>query len=175
MLLALAGCARRPQAELQQDQPPPPEAPEVATDVEGEADPPAASDPAEQRRRRAPRARLPEGVLEAYKAQLARHIAGRATSRTFDGPPPALLRSVVVLSLVVDASGNLAGTRVLRDNGDADTVRIALESAREAAPFPPLPAGLGRRGRVAMVETWLFRADGRFQLRSLAAAPQRGE
>ena len=52
---------------------------------------------------------------------------------------------------------------------------LGAESVRNAAPLPPLSPALARRGRAGVVETWLFRGDGRFQLRSLSTSPQRSE
>jgi len=48
---------------------------------------------------------------------------------------------------------------------------VALNSVRRAAPFPA-PAWSVRRGdgSVNFLETFLFRDDGRFQIRSLVAA-----
>jgi protein TonB len=39
---------------------------------------------------------------------------------------------------------------------------------RAAAPFPAPPTSLLRRGTLEIAETWLFRDDGKFQVRSLA-------
>jgi len=43
-----------------------------------------------------------------------------------------------------------------------------LQSVQLAAPFPRPGTLAQRRGLAEFSETWLFRADGRFQLRSTA-------
>ena len=110
--------------------------------------------------------------LEDYKREVALHIHRLAASQVFEGRPPHLLRSVIVASLLVDGSGNLAGVRILRDNGDAETVAAVHESMRRAAPFPRPPRRLLRSGRIEFSETWLVREDAKFQLRTLADAWQ---
>ena len=110
--------------------------------------------------------------LDDYKREVALHIHRLASSQVYEGRPPALLRSVIVASLLVDRSGNLAGVRILRDNGDAETVAVVHESMRRAAPFPRPPRGLLRSGRIEFSETWLVRDDAKFQLRTLADAWQ---
>jgi len=111
-------------------------------------------------------------TLEGYKREVADRIYLTAAERIFPGTPPNLLRSVVVLSVVIDAGGQVVGVRVFRDNGDAETTRIAVESARQGAPYPRPPARLLRGGRLEFSETWLFQDDGRFQLRTRAEAWQ---
>ena len=110
--------------------------------------------------------------LDDYKREVALHIHRLAASQVFEGRPPSLLRSVIVASLLVDGSGNLAGVRILRDNGDAETVAAVRESMRRAAPFPRPPRRLLRSGRIEFSETWLVRDDAKFQLRTLADAWQ---
>jgi protein TonB len=48
--------------------------------------------------------------------------------------------------------------------------KVAIASVRAAAPLPPPPGALLRRGTLEIAETWLFRDDGKFQVRSLAEA-----
>ena len=110
--------------------------------------------------------------LDDYKREVALHIHRLASSQVFEGRPPNLLRSVIVASLLVDGSGNLAGVRILRDNGDAETVAAVHESMRRAVPFPRPPRALLRSGRIEFSETWLVRDDAKFQLRTLADAWQ---
>ena len=110
--------------------------------------------------------------LDDYKREVALHIHRAAASQVYDGKPQALLRSVIVASLLVDGSGNLAGMRILRDNGDAETIAAVRESMRLAAPLPRPPRALLRSGRIEFSETWLFQDDAKFQLRTLADAWQ---
>ena len=56
----------------------------------------------------------------------------------------------------------------MRGNGYTDLERRALESVRRAAPFDPPPHQLLSRNAVEITETFLFRDDGKFQVRSLA-------
>ena len=111
--------------------------------------------------------------LEGYKRDVADRIYLTAAERIFPGTPPHLLRSVIVLRLTIDASGRLVDARVFRDNGDAETTRTALNSVRQAAPYPKPPARLLRGGRLELSETWLFQDDGRFQLRTRSSGKKK--
>jgi periplasmic protein TonB len=106
--------------------------------------------------------------LERYKRDLACRIHARNGTHLYEGPPPPVLRSVVVLSVRIDARGRPVRIGVLRSNGIRSLERRAIQSVRAAAPLP-IPAGaLLRRGAADITETWLFRDDGRFQVRTLA-------
>ena len=110
--------------------------------------------------------------VDGYKRDAARRIYFRNASQLFDGAPPPVLKSIVVLSIRTDAHGAPTNVHVMRSNGFRDLEQIALKSVREAAPLPiPHPAVL-RKGALEYVETWLFREDGRYQIRSLAEAQQ---
>ena len=102
-------------------------------------------------------------TLDAYKAEVARHIHRANARETFDGAAPPMLRSVVVLSITVNSSGK-AHARVVRSNGIRELEARALRSVRRASP---LPRWNGAKS-VHFYETWLFRRDGRFQIRSIA-------
>jgi protein TonB len=132
--------------------PPPPEAPKPAPQV-------------------APPAR-PSLSLEDYKRELAGEILKANSATTFEGTPPHLLRAVVVLEFAIDANGTIRGIRTLRTPDD-ELAAVAMRSVRAAAPLPAPPPELLRRGQIDVVETWLFRDDGRFQVRSLAAPQAR--
>ena len=106
--------------------------------------------------------------LQAYKHRVACHLHRRNQDQLFAGAPPPVLKSVVVLSLKVDSRGQPA-VQVLRSNGIRDLERRAMQAVRDAAPLPPPQQQLLRRGTADLTETWLFRDDGQFQLRSLAA------
>ena len=104
-------------------------------------------------------------TLEAYKAEVARHIQRTSAKLTFEGAAPPLLKSVVVLSITIEPSG-AAHAKVVRSNGIRSLEARAVHSVRHASP---LPRWDGARGRsVHFYETWLFRRDGRFQIRSIA-------
>ena len=67
----------------------------------------------------------------------------------------------------------LAGVSVRRSNGYRDLENVALSSVRRAAPFAA-PSRFIRRsdGAVNFLETFLFRSDHRFQIRSLVTDAQ---
>lgn len=108
-------------------------------------------------------------TLEDYKLAVARRIAQSNPQHLFEGAPPPMLKSVVVVSIVIDSEGRLTRTRVLRGNGHRALEQLALQSIQAAVPLPR-PGTLVRRGVTEFNETWLFREDGRFQLRSTAEA-----
>jgi protein TonB len=114
----------------------------------------------------APRPPLPASV-EAYKAKVAYEIWHR-NAAVYSDPVPEMLKSIVVLELTIDRAGNPVGIAVYRSNGYKHLEIRALESIVRAAPFAP-PSGdvLEGPGTVTFLETFLFRADERFQLRSL--------
>ena len=113
---------------------------------------------------------LPPLTLDGYKKAVAERVA-LASAETFDDPLPEMLKSVVVLDVTIDRDGRLARISVRRSNGYKVLENVALNSVRRAAPFPA-PAWSVRRGdgSVNFLETFLFRDDGRFQIRSLVAA-----
>jgi protein TonB len=108
-------------------------------------------------------------TLADYKVAVARLIEQNNPQHLFDGAPPPMLRSVVVLTIAVDEQGKLVRARVMRGNGHRALEQLAMDSVQRASPLPP-PGALARRGLAEFNETWLFRADGRFQLRSTAEA-----
>jgi len=114
----------------------------------------------------APRPPAPGGV-EAYKALVASEIWLR-NAEVYADPVPEMLKSIVVLEITIDFAGNPVGISVVRSNGFKHLETLALESIVRAAPFPaPAPGVLEGPGCVTFLETFLFRADERFQLRSL--------
>jgi protein TonB len=107
------------------------------------------------------------GDVEAYKARVASEIWLR-NAEVYADPVPDMLKSVVVLEITIDRAGNPVGIAVYRSNGFKHLETRALESIVRAAPFPaPAPGVLQGPGCVTFLETFLFRADERFQLRSL--------
>ena len=110
----------------------------------------------------------PSLTLDAYKANVARHILERNADRTFSGRLPPMLPEVVVVSITVDRNGQLTDVRVQRSR-DPDASRVALASMLRSGPLPR-PHGLLAAHSSAMTfsETFLFDRDYRFQLRTLA-------
>jgi periplasmic protein TonB len=117
---------------------------------------------------RAPQpAAIPAVTLEGYKKAVAARIAAQ-NQHMFSDPLPDMFKSIVVLDITIDRDGKVAQVGVRRSNGFKQLEARAMESVREAAPYVP-PNALVRRGggSVQFLETFLFRADGRFVIRSL--------
>jgi protein TonB len=113
---------------------------------------------------------IPPLTLEGYKKLVANQIAG-ASTHLFNDPLPEMLKSVVVLEITIDRQGRLGRVAVRRSNGFRELENRAIDSVRRATPFAA-PTWLARHGEgsVSFLETFLFRDDGRFQIRSLVAA-----
>ncbi len=118
----------------------------------------------------APAPLVPPLTLEGYKKEFAAQVS-RTSPAVYSDPVPEMLKSIVVLDVTIDRDGRLARVSVRRSNGYKVLENVALNSVRRAAPFPA-PAWSVRRGdgSVNFLETFLFRDDGRFQIRSLVAA-----
>ena len=71
----------------------------------------------------------------------------------------------MVLSITVEPGGAVRA-KVVRSNGFRSLEARALRSLHRASPLPRWSAAGGRP--VHYYETWLFRSDGRFQIRSIA-------
>jgi protein TonB len=106
--------------------------------------------------------------VSGYKTDVANRLYEVNSEQVFTGKPPPLLRSIVVLSVVVDENGRLVSSRVFRDNGDEEARAMALASLRKAAPLPKPTRAVLSGGKVEYLESWLFRRDGKFQVRTLA-------
>ncbi len=111
-------------------------------------------------------------TLDAYKADVARHVMLRNPERVFEGELPPMLPAVVVLNITIDRAGQLTDVQVQRSR-DPGASEVALASLRRSGPLPP-PDGLGPQHADLMTfsETFLFGDRYRFQLRTLAG-PQR--
>jgi protein TonB len=107
--------------------------------------------------------------LDRYKRAVAQQILQANAPRTYDGVPPHLLRAVIVLQLTVDGKGTLTGIKTLRSRS-TEHASAATKSVRAAGPLPAPPRELLRGGHLEFAETWLFRDDGKFQVRSVAEA-----
>lgn len=112
---------------------------------------------------------IPPLTLEGYKRSVAERVA-RASPDIFSEPLPEMFKSIVVLDITIDRDGRLAQVSVRRSNGYKALENRAMESVKRAAPFvAPAFTVRGRDGSVSFLETFLFRDDGRFQIRSLVA------
>ena len=106
-------------------------------------------------------------TLEGYKKSVAERIA-RSSPDMFLEPMPEMFKSIVVLDITIDRDGRLAKVSVRRSNGYKALENRAMESVKRAAPFvAPAFTVRGRDGSVSFLETFLFRDDGRFRIRSL--------
>lgn len=112
----------------------------------------------------------PSRTLDAYKADVARHIMDRNPERIFDGRLPPMLPAIVVLNITVDGDGRLTDVQVQRSR-DQGASEVALASLRRSGPLPK-PYGLAppKGGAMTFSETFLFAEPYRFQIRSLAEA-----
>ena len=129
---------------------------------------PLSAPPAEVAKAPEPRL-IPPLTLEGYKKEVAGKVA-LASAEMFTDPLPEMLKSVVVLEITIDRSGNLSHVAVRRSNGFKALENRALDSVRRAAPFsPPAITVRGPSGSVSFLESFLFRDDGRFQIRTLVA------
>ena len=112
-------------------------------------------------------ARIAPLTLEAYKKAVAQRIA-QSSPDIFAEALPEMFKSIVVLDITVDREGRLAQVSVRRSNGYKALENRAMESVKRAAPFvAPAFTVRGRDGSVSFLETFLFRDDGRFRIRSL--------
>ena len=109
-----------------------------------------------------PAQRIAPLTLDAYKKAVAERIA-QSSPDIFTEPLPDMFKSIVVLDITIDGNGNLSQVAVRRSNGFKQLETRAMDSVREAAPY----AARGGAGSVRFLETFLFRDDGRFQIRSL--------
>ena len=108
--------------------------------------------------------------IDDYKKHAAGYIIGFSKSELATSLPP-ILKSVVVLDITVDAQGNVTRAAVWRSNGYEDLERIALASVKRAGKLPaPSPEVLKGQESVRFLETWLFRHDGRYHVRSVVPA-----
>jgi TonB family protein len=110
---------------------------------------------------------IPPLTIEGYKKEFARKVAA-TSSEMYTEPVPEMLKSIVVVEVTIDRSGNLAHVAIRRSNGYKALENRAMDSVRRAAPFSaPAPTVRGHGGNVSFLETFLFRDDGYFRIRSL--------
>lgn len=106
--------------------------------------------------------------LDAYKNDVAQHILAGNADAIFSGPLPPMLPAIVVVSISIDADGQLHKAVVQRSR-DQEASRVALASLKRVPRYPK-PTLLLRSGSklLEFSETFLFNADYKFQLRTLA-------
>lgn len=103
----------------------------------------------------------PPSSLDVYKRIVALDIV-QSTPGAYCQPGEEMLKSVVILELQISADGALLGTSVVRSNGHPELAQVALDSVKAAAPFAPPGSE-----QVQFLETFLFRQDDCFLIRSL--------
>ena len=109
---------------------------------------------------------LPALTIDGYKREVAGRIAAKSP-HLFTDPLPEMFKSIVVLDITIGRDGTLERVTVRRSNGFKQLEARALESVRQAAPYAAPSLLVRHGGSVNFLETFLFRADGRFQIRSL--------
>ena len=107
-------------------------------------------------------------ALDDWKRVAAEKVYAVNRAQLFDGRPEHLLRAVIVVEVTVDREGKVTRSKILRSPGIASLNDVALTSLKAASPLPAPPSKLVAKGPLVFSETWLFRKDGRFQLRTLA-------
>ncbi len=111
-------------------------------------------------------------TMDGYKKAFAQQVAHR-NPQIFEDPLPDMLKSIVVLDVTIGREGEVLKVAVHRSNGFKALEKVALDSVRRAGPYA-WPSAALRKGAnsVNFLETFLFRNDGRFQIRSLVASAQ---
>lgn len=106
--------------------------------------------------------------VDTYKYDVAEQIMRYNGAHTFSGKLPPILPAVVVLSITVDQTGRATKVTVQRSR-DHDASKVALASMQRAGQLPrPFNLATGPGRSLTFSETFLFNADYRFQLRTLA-------
>lgn len=110
--------------------------------------------------------------LDAYKREVAARLLEMNSATTFQGRPPEILRAVVVVDVTINANGEPVRASVRRAPDHSRNLGdVAVQSFKASGPFPaPSPNVLRGARELSFIETWLFRDDGRFQIRTLAEA-----
>jgi TonB family protein len=105
-------------------------------------------------------------TVDAYKKHFAELISERGKDQLAD-TLPVILKGVIVLDVTIDHEGNVTELKLWRSNGYKELEKTALESVRKVGRFPaPSEAVRGGQQSVRFLETWLFRHDGRYRVRS---------
>jgi protein TonB len=106
--------------------------------------------------------------VDAYKNDVAEHILRYNADHTFSGKLPPMLPAIVVVNITVDHTGKMTKVAVQRSR-DNEASKVALASVRRAGVLPrPFNLATGPSRTLTFSETFLFNAERRFQLRTLA-------
>jgi hypothetical protein len=117
----------------------------------------------------APAGRLPSpGAVRSWndvRAQAARRLMAANPGITYDGAVPDPLLAIPVLEIELNGDGSIRKIDVMRVPRQAqDTVQIAIEAVRRAAPFGDV-SRLPKPWKFS--ETFLFNDDRKFKPRTL--------
>lgn len=80
---------------------------------------------------------------QSYKSKVLARL--RSVKRYPDAARRKGLEGTAVLSFTINARGQVTAARISGRSGHAAIDRAALAMARNAAPFPPFPPGMGRQ------------------------------
>lgn len=112
-------------------------------------------------------------TLVEWKRSAAERIHSANRNLIYAGAPPNPLRAIVVVEMTVSADGQVRRADLVRvPSHSKELGQVALKSLNAAAPLPAPPKTLVAQGPIRVTETWLFRDDGQFQIRTLASAQQ---
>ena len=110
--------------------------------------------------------------LAKYQRTVAERIERVSKMDVRRGAGEPQVTALTVLGIKVDGKGEPVEVWVVRSSRQTALDQRARHSVFSAAPLPAPPASLLARGAAAeFSETWMFLADGRFQLLS-AASPR---
>lgn len=103
-----------------------------------------------------------------YKNEVAEQVMRFNPEHTFSGQLPPMLPAIVVLSITVDKDGRMTRVVVQRSRDD-EASKVALAAMQRSGPLPkPFNLIDERHKSLTFSETFLFNAEYRFQLRTLA-------
>ncbi|WP_426177671.1 hypothetical protein [Massilia sp. TWR1-2-2] len=106
--------------------------------------------------------------VDVYKDDVAALIMRYNGAHTFSGKLPPMLPAIVVLRITVDRDGRMSDVVVQRSR-DSEASKVALASMKRTGSLPrPFNLASGPGRSLTFSETFLFNADYRFQLRTLA-------
>ncbi|MEK8025146.1 MAG: hypothetical protein RLY78_1846 [Pseudomonadota bacterium] len=74
-----------------------------------------------------------------YQRQMAQHLTAALPGLSYASRTPDVLLAIPVLSVELNADGSVRAVDVLRRPGQAlDTLQMAIDAVRAAAPYPPV-------------------------------------
>jgi hypothetical protein len=114
---------------------------------------------------RRPEAAATGPAWDAYRVRVGQRLVAANPHATYTGAPPEPLLAIPVLEVELNGDGSIRRIDVQRRPSQAgDTVQIAIDALRRAAPFGSVEH-LPRPWRFS--EVFLFRDDRTFKPRSL--------